>query len=264
MTQRRTDRTTPDQQRLIDVGVGYWRRMVPADAPLGVEILPDDDAVVVSHAVRGGGRIYVAADESVLFAGSSAPPHEAIEVFRSGRRTPSEQFRPRDGRASAAAAEDLFALESLPRLEERLFTLAESRGYRRDLLPPRRGDQLIHFGDFEAWYDMVRADDGYVVRKTDRGVTRLLGTATHVEDAARLFVVACSFPLRTDGLSVAELRTRIPSGVDVVGLDGGVFVIEWTDGEQHRVTVEADYRAYPFAAAIGRSLDAMLSTSSTR
>lgn len=84
-----------DQQRLIDVGVGYWRRMVPEDAPLGVEILPDDDAVVVSHAVRGGGRIYVASDESVLFAGSAAPPHEAIEMFRSGRRTPPEQFRPR-------------------------------------------------------------------------------------------------------------------------------------------------------------------------
>ncbi|GLJ60906.1 hypothetical protein M1D46_02875 [Microbacterium sp. JZ70] len=89
---------SPAQQRLIDVGVAYWRRMVSEEAPLGVELLPDDDAVVVSHAVRGGGRIYVAADESVLFAGSGAPPHEAIEVFRSGRRTPPEQFRPRDGR----------------------------------------------------------------------------------------------------------------------------------------------------------------------
>lgn len=86
------------QRRLIDVGVACWRRMVSEEAPLGVELLPDDDAVVVSHAVRGGGRIYVAADESVLFAGSGAPPHEAIEVFRSGRRTPPEHFRPRDGR----------------------------------------------------------------------------------------------------------------------------------------------------------------------
>ncbi|GAA4771494.1 hypothetical protein [Microbacterium gilvum] len=90
-------RETPSaaEQRLIEVGVGYWRRMVAADAPLGVQLLPEDDAVVVSHAVRGGGRIYVAPDETVLFAASSAPPHEALEVFRSGRRTPPEQFRPR-------------------------------------------------------------------------------------------------------------------------------------------------------------------------
>lgn len=255
-------RRTFDQQRLIDVAVGYWRRMVPEDAPLGVEVLPDDDAVVVSHAVRGGGRIYVASDESALFAASAAPPHEAIEMFRSGRRTPPEQFRGR--RASAVTEADLFALESLPRLQERLFVLAESRGFRRDLLPPRREDQLIHFGDFEAWYDVAHADDGFVVRKTDRGVTRLLGTATHVADAARLFVVACTFPLRTDGLTTAELRTRIPAGVDVAESDNGMFVIEWTDGERHRVTVAADYRAYPFAAAIGRSLDAMLSTGPTR
>lgn len=86
---------SPAQQRLIDVGMAYWRRMVSEDAPLGVELLPEDDAVVVSHAVRGGGRIYVATDESVLFAGSAASPHESIEMFRSGRRTPPEQFRRR-------------------------------------------------------------------------------------------------------------------------------------------------------------------------
>ncbi|WP_166409129.1 T6SS immunity protein Tdi1 domain-containing protein [Labedella phragmitis] len=90
-------RPTPDQQRLIDIGVGYWRRMIAADAPLGYTLLPEDDAVVVSYAVRGGGRIYVATDGSALFTYSSAPPHEALEVFRSGRRTPPEHFRPADG-----------------------------------------------------------------------------------------------------------------------------------------------------------------------
>ncbi|WP_309065130.1 hypothetical protein [Microbacterium sp.] len=96
MSDTRSDPTL-EQQRLIDVGVGYWRRMVAEDAPLSVELLPEDDAVVVAHAARGGGRIYVAADESALFAASSAPPHEALEVFRSGRRTPPEHFRPRGG-----------------------------------------------------------------------------------------------------------------------------------------------------------------------
>ncbi|MET8576861.1 hypothetical protein [Streptomyces sp. NPDC005012] len=264
MTQGRTGPTTPEQRRLIDVGVAYWRRTAPADAPLGVELLPDDDAVVVSHTVRGGGRIYVASDESVLFAGSAVPPHEAIEVFRSGRRTPPEHFRPRGRPASAAAAEDLFTPESLPRLQERLSALAGSTGLRRDLLSPPRGDQLLHLGDFETWHDLVRADDGYAVRRTDRGVTQLLGTATHVEDAARFFVVACGFPLRTDGLSAAELRRRIPPGVHVAAPDGGVHVVEWTDGERRRVTVRSDQRAYPFAAAIGRSLDAMLSAGPAR
>lgn len=87
---------TPEQQRLIDLGVAYWRRTPSGDAPLGAELLPDDEAVVVSQQVRGGGSIYVAADGSVLFAGSAVPPHEAIEVFRSGRRTPPDRFRPAD------------------------------------------------------------------------------------------------------------------------------------------------------------------------
>ncbi|MGW8483804.1 hypothetical protein ACWGJP_11765 [Microbacterium sp. NPDC055903] len=93
-----------DQQRLIDVGISHWRRVVAEDAPLTVEPLPDDGAVVVSHAVRGGGRIYVAADETVLFAGSGAPPHEALEMFRSGRRTPFEQFRRRESGRNAAGS----------------------------------------------------------------------------------------------------------------------------------------------------------------
>ncbi|MFJ6994680.1 hypothetical protein [Streptomyces sp. NPDC003090] len=259
VTWKQTDEATPDQRRLIDVAVEYWRRMVPRDAPLAVELLPEDGVVVVSHAVRGGGRIYVASDESVLFAASGAPPHEAIEVFRSGRRTPPGQFRPRGGRASAGApAEELFTLESLPRLEERLRALAVAMGHRKELMTSRQGDQLLHLGDFETWHDLVPADGGYAVRVTDRGRTRVLGTATRVEDAARLFVVVCGMRLHTDGLSAAELRARIPAGVDVVESEGGEFVVEWTDGGQHRVTVQGDYRAYPFAASVGRSLDAML------
>ncbi len=90
------------QQRLVDVGVALWRRMVGEEAPLHIELLPDDGAVVIAHAVRGGGRIYVASDETALFAASGAPPHEALEVFRSGRRTPPEHFQRREGRRSSA------------------------------------------------------------------------------------------------------------------------------------------------------------------
>lgn len=96
MQEHPDQRPTAAQQRLIDVGVAYWRRMVAEDAPLGIGLLAEDHAVVVAHGVRGGGRIYVASDETVLFAGSGAPPHEALAMFRSGRRTPPEQFRPRE------------------------------------------------------------------------------------------------------------------------------------------------------------------------
>jgi hypothetical protein len=85
---------TPRQRRLAGLGRALLRRAAGGDMPLAVTALPEDDAVVVAHRVRGGGSVYVAADETVLFAGSAASPHEAIEVFRSGRRTPLEHFRP--------------------------------------------------------------------------------------------------------------------------------------------------------------------------
>ncbi|MEU9554197.1 hypothetical protein [Streptomyces fumanus] len=97
---------TPRQRRLAGLGRALLRRAAGRDAPFAVTALPEDDAVVVVHRVRGGGSVYVAADETVLFAGSAAPPHEAIEVFRSGRRTPLEHFRP----AGAATV-----LEPVPR-----------------------------------------------------------------------------------------------------------------------------------------------------
>lgn len=85
---------TPRQRRLADLGGALLRQAAGRDVPLAVTPLPEDDAVVVAHVARGGGRVYVAADGSVLFAGSAAPPHQALEVFRSGRRTPPEHFRP--------------------------------------------------------------------------------------------------------------------------------------------------------------------------
>ncbi|MFF9569115.1 hypothetical protein [Streptomyces sp. NPDC014685] len=106
---------SPRQQRLADLGRTLMRRMAGPDAPLAVTALPEDDAVLVAHTVRGGGRVYVAADETVLFAGSAAPPHEAIEVFRSGRRTPLEHFRPAGARTAHGPAEPATAPEAASR-----------------------------------------------------------------------------------------------------------------------------------------------------
>lgn len=82
---------TAEQQRLIDVGTELFRRIQP-DAELGYRLLPDDDAVVVVHKVRGGGSIYVAADESALFAASAVAPHVALDAFREGKRTSKDKF----------------------------------------------------------------------------------------------------------------------------------------------------------------------------
>lgn len=88
------DQPDARQQHLIDVGIAHWRKMVPEDAPLGYRLLPEDDAVAVFHMVRGGGTLYIASDESVLFAASSVSPDQALEVFRSGRRSDTSKFRP--------------------------------------------------------------------------------------------------------------------------------------------------------------------------
>nr|WSW67090.1 hypothetical protein OG461_13260 [Streptomyces sp. NBC_00995] len=82
---------TPEQRQLIEFGEALYRRIAP-DAALGHVLLPDDDAVAVVHRVRGGGTILVAADRSVLFAGSAHDLGVALTGFRAGARTPVERF----------------------------------------------------------------------------------------------------------------------------------------------------------------------------
>ena len=84
---------TARQRRLTAWGVELFRRISPdEDLALTFHLLPDDDAVLVVHAVRGGGSIYVAADETVLFAASALSPDKALEAFRSGTRTSVDKF----------------------------------------------------------------------------------------------------------------------------------------------------------------------------
>ncbi|MFE9861075.1 hypothetical protein [Streptomyces sp. NPDC005780] len=83
---------SPEQQRLIEFGEALFRRISPDAAPLGHELLPEDDAVAVVHQVRGGGTTLVAADRSVLFSGSAHDIDVALAAFRAGGRTPVERF----------------------------------------------------------------------------------------------------------------------------------------------------------------------------
>ncbi|WP_326658287.1 hypothetical protein [Streptomyces sp. NBC_00385] len=82
---------TPEQRQLIEFGEALYHRISP-DATLGHVLLPEDGAVAVVHQVRGGGTIIVAADRSVLFAGSAHDIGVALTEFRAGARTPVERF----------------------------------------------------------------------------------------------------------------------------------------------------------------------------
>ncbi|AVZ76945.1 hypothetical protein SLUN_36960 [Streptomyces lunaelactis] len=80
-----------DIDRLVDFAKAYFAKLTQ-DPVLKVIELPDGLGVCVAHAVRGGGKIYVAPDESALFVGSVLDFNAGLEAFRDGLRTPAEKF----------------------------------------------------------------------------------------------------------------------------------------------------------------------------
>lgn len=76
---------------LVAFGRGLFSKL--ADNPtLKVIELPDGLGVCLVHAARGGGKIYVAPDETVLFVGSAVDFDAGLGAFRDGVRTPLEKF----------------------------------------------------------------------------------------------------------------------------------------------------------------------------
>lgn len=91
-------RLTSEQEGLAQFGGELFDRLsrkIPSAGryPLAATSL-DSGGVVVAQSVRGGGRIFVAPDKSVLFVSSEVGTQSALEVFRNGRRTPVESFGP--------------------------------------------------------------------------------------------------------------------------------------------------------------------------
>jgi hypothetical protein len=78
-------------ERLIEVGRSLFAKLT-TDPVLNIIELPDGLGVCLVHAVRGGGKIYVARDESVLFVGSAVDFDAGLGAFRDGVRTPIEKF----------------------------------------------------------------------------------------------------------------------------------------------------------------------------
>jgi hypothetical protein len=96
MTRQRKEArpVTPiDVDRLTEVGRS-WLPDVTPDANLNVVTLEDGAGVCVVHAVRGGGKVYVAPDETVLFAGSSVGFDAGLGAFLDGARTSRDGVRP--------------------------------------------------------------------------------------------------------------------------------------------------------------------------
>lgn len=78
-------------ERLVDTATHYFALLAP-DAELRTIPLDDGAGVCVVHAARGGGKIYVAPDETVLFVGSSMDFDAGLAAFLAGTRTPPEKF----------------------------------------------------------------------------------------------------------------------------------------------------------------------------
>ncbi|WMI55562.1 hypothetical protein RBH85_01265 [Streptomyces rochei] len=240
---------TARQRRLAGLGRALLRSAAGPDAPLAVTALPEDDAVVVAHSVRGGGRVYVAGDESVLFAGSAAPPHEALEVFRSGRRTPLHHFRPvgaPDKRpvASPPGAHSATALlDDEARAPALAALLAEESATH---VWPARDGVVLQVGDMEIDWTVRRADRGFTLTRRERGreeTTR----AMHYGDLTRLLLLALSplyYRIPRPRLTRFDVEPDITLGGSVRSPE-----VSWRcDGQRHQVRGPALSRLLlPFA-----------------
>jgi hypothetical protein len=89
--ERKRNVHSEDEQRLTALGHRYFAQLAP-DAELRTIPLENGAGVCVVHTARGGGKIYVAPDESVLFVGSAMDFDAGLAAFLSGTRTPPEKF----------------------------------------------------------------------------------------------------------------------------------------------------------------------------
>ncbi|MFV2121269.1 hypothetical protein ACE14D_23645 [Streptomyces sp. Act-28] len=78
---------TGGTDRLVAVGLGLLAEFT-TDPVVNIVELPDGLGICLVHAVRGGGKVYVAPDESTLFVGSAVDFDAGLGAFRDGARDP--------------------------------------------------------------------------------------------------------------------------------------------------------------------------------
>ncbi|MDN4641803.1 hypothetical protein QCD70_16255 [Agreia sp. PsM10] len=79
---------------LVEQGRRLFEVLAP-EATLDTVVLDNEAGICMMHTVRGGGKIYVAPDLSVLFVASALDFQQGLEAFLAGRRTPLEKFERR-------------------------------------------------------------------------------------------------------------------------------------------------------------------------
>lgn len=79
---------------LVDQGRRLFE-ILASGATLNTIVLDDGAGICLLDTVRGGGKIYVAPDLSVLFVASTRDFQRGLEVFLAGQRTPLERFERR-------------------------------------------------------------------------------------------------------------------------------------------------------------------------
>jgi hypothetical protein len=78
---------TGGTDRLVAVGLSLLAEFT-TDPVVNIVELPDGLGVCLVHTVRGGGKVYVAPDESTLFVGSAVDFDAGLGAFRDGLRDP--------------------------------------------------------------------------------------------------------------------------------------------------------------------------------
>lgn len=81
----------PGHERLVAIARALFAQLA-ANPALNTIELPDGLGVCLIHTVRGGGKIYVAPDGSVYFAGSAVDFDAGLKSFRAGARTDPRTF----------------------------------------------------------------------------------------------------------------------------------------------------------------------------
>jgi len=91
-----SDAMSADQRELAAYGRELFSRIARLHSRVEAgeygEFPLQDGAVLVAELFRGGGRIFVASDRTVLFVSSALGSEEARAEFEGGRRTPLEAF----------------------------------------------------------------------------------------------------------------------------------------------------------------------------
>lgn len=94
--------STGDRDALVAYGREVFARFTDS-TDLRIVDLPDGLGVALVHAVRRGGKLFVAPDKSALYSASAQSFEAGLEAFRGGRRSSPEKLLPLAQRGGSSA-----------------------------------------------------------------------------------------------------------------------------------------------------------------